>query len=115
MAGPTYRARAGITGVDSRIRFHSRSLPPRAISLVTMAAANPGGGGGSVAARPPGDDTYEGDESGGGYHTGGGASSPGRMRAHLPAHRAAAALCTAVYNSPAKTSHRWASAFGAVE
>jgi hypothetical protein len=80
-----------------------------------MAAAHPGHGGGSVAARAPGDDAYEGDESGGGYNTGGGASSPARMRADSPEHRAAAALSRAVYNSPANTSHWWASAFGAVE
>jgi hypothetical protein len=119
-AGPTCRARPGITGVDSILGFSPAPVfppaPPRAIWLLAMAAAHPGGGGGSVAARPPGDDAYEGDESGGGYNTGGGgALSPGRMRADSPEHRAAAALSRAVYNSPANTSHRWASAFGGVE
>jgi hypothetical protein len=86
-----------------------------------MAAGNPGSGSGSIAMRPLGNDAYEGDESGGGHHTGSGAlspllgdESPKRIRAHSPTHRAAAALSRAVYNSPSKTSHQWALAFGAL-
>jgi hypothetical protein len=78
-----------------------------------MAAANPGNGAGSIATRPPGDEAYDSDLSYGGNLTGGDALSS--LRAHSPEHRAVAALLRAVYYSPAKTSHRWASAFGGVE
>jgi hypothetical protein len=61
--------------------------------------------------------------SGGVFDQGGGGAdssfmgeeSPELARVNSPAHRAAASFAKMVYSSPAKSSHRWASAFGAVE
>jgi hypothetical protein len=72
---------------------------------------------GSVGKHPPGGDTYDNDLScSSGNLTAGGMDSwlvsDGLCeRAHSPAYRVAIALVKAVYSSPAKSSHQWASTF----